>query len=108
MEYLSEASITSLFLLRPEDRSKVPDNSRPGLPEVFFILDGLWGKKGYGRKFFETVLSTDDGAEALRLMMFDYVGLKQRGSVKTPSDLSQIVGNSDLLDSHILKYMATK
>lgn len=109
MSYLSdEAAIMALFLLSPEDVARVPANKRPSIPEVFFILEGLWGKRGYGRKFFETVLGTPDGAKSLRLMMYDLVGLKDRGSVKTPEDLVQIVSNSDLLDSHILKYMATK
>ncbi|MQX35903.1 hypothetical protein [Roseospira navarrensis] len=108
MSYLSEASVTALFLLKPHDRAKVPDGLEPNIAEVFFILEGLWGKKGYGRKFFEETIGTEEGARAIALMMHDFVGLKQRGSIKTASDLTQIVGNSDLLDSHILKYMAKK
>lgn len=106
--FTNEQAILALFLLNPEDLSRVPAAMRPSIPDVFFILEGLWGKKGYGRKFFETVMGTDEGAKSLRLMMYDFVGLKERGSVKTPEDLEQIVTNSDLLDGHIAKYMASK
>ncbi|MBB4286785.1 hypothetical protein [Roseospira goensis] len=108
MSYLTEDSIVALFLLAPDDQARTPAPLRPTISEVFFILEGLWGKKGYGRKFFETVIGTPEGAKALRLMMLDLVGLKERGSVKGAEDLTQIVANSDLLDSHILKFMALK
>jgi len=108
MPYLNADSVIGLFLLAPEDQAKVPDALSPNITEVFHILEGLWGKKGYGRKFFETVIGTEDGGKALRLMMHDLVGLKKRGSFKSGEDLTQIVANSDLLDSHILKYMAKK
>ncbi len=109
MDYLNNpATLRALFLLAPEDQARVKPDRRPNIAEVYFIMEGLWGKKGYGRKFFESVLATDEGAKAMRQMMFDLVGLKQRGSVKTPEDLTQIVSNSDLLDSPIQRFMATK
>jgi len=109
MDYLTNAdTLSALFLLNPEDQARVKKEMRPNVAEVYFIMEGLWGKKGYGRKFFETVMGTSEGAKAMRQMMYDLVGLKQRGSVKTPDDLAQIVSNSDLLDSPIQRFMATK
>jgi hypothetical protein len=109
MDYLTNAeTLQALFLSADADKAKVKESMRPNVPEVFFIMEGLWTKKGYGRKFFETVLSTGEGAKAMRQMMLDLVGLKERGSVKTPDDLVQIVSNSDLLDSPIQKFMARK
>jgi hypothetical protein len=106
--YFTDESATSLFLLAPAEWNALPPNRRPTIAEVFYILEGLWNKKGYGRKFFETAFSSPEGAKALRLMMLDLNALKDRGSVKSAEDLNQIVANSDLLDTHIQAFMSSK
>jgi len=108
MDYLNRDSVTALFLMTPEDQAKVPEHLRPSIAEVFFILEGLWTKAGFGRKFFENIVPTPDGAKALRLMMLDHITLKERGSIKGEEELAQIVANSDLLDNNIKKFMNTK
>jgi len=108
MDYLDRDAVSSLFLMAPEDQQKIPAERRPSIAEVFFILEGLWSKPGFGRKFFENVVPTAECAKALRLMMLDLVSLKERGSVKGEEELARIVANSDLLDAHILKFMNYK
>lgn len=108
MDYLNRESVAALFLMAPEDQARIPKNLRPTIAEVFFILEGLWGKPGFGRKFFENIVPTQDCAKALRMMMLDHISLKERGSIKGEEELAQIVANSDLLDNHIKKFMNTK
>ncbi|WP_299439583.1 hypothetical protein [uncultured Rhodospira sp.] len=108
IDYLTEEAVVSLFLLSPRDRANLPENRRPSIAEVFFIFEGLWNKKGFGRKFFENAVGSPEGAKALRLMMFDFNALKDRGSVKAAEDLAQITNNSDLLDTHIAKFTNSK
>jgi len=108
MDYLNRDSVSALFLMAPDDQKRVRESMRPTIAEVFFVLEGLWGKSGFGRRFFENIVPTPEGAKALRLMMLDLISLKERGSIKGTEELAQIVANSDLLDNNIKKFMNMK
>ncbi|MBF0095455.1 MAG: hypothetical protein HQL34_13050 [Alphaproteobacteria bacterium] len=76
--------------------------------EALGILEGLWSKEGLGRSFFEDVLPTPNGVQAMKSLVDDLLVMKQRGSIKANTDIAAILSGSDLFDSHISQFLNRK
>ena len=82
------------------------ENAGPTLPEIVGIMDGIWGKPGLGRVFFEQHLQRPDGIEALRGLLADYREMVRRGSIQRKQDIAQIIITSSVLDRAISRFIS--
>lgn len=76
--------------------------------EAVHILDGLFSKPGIGRKFFDGPLQTTEGVMALHKLKNHIEIMKRDGAIKSESEISVLISNSDLLDEAISPFINFK
>jgi len=104
--YLDYMTPEALAALELSTEIEPDDSAGPTLPEIVGIMNGIWGKPGLGRVFFEQHLQRKDGVVALRGLVDDYREMVQRGSIQRKQDIATIIITSSVLDRAIARYIS--
>lgn len=106
LPYMTPEILGALRLL--EASAGNDSSSSVSFREALGILEGLWTKEGLGRAFFEDILPTPSGLQAMKALVDDLLIMKQRGSIKPNTDIAAILRGSDLFDNHIAQFIGRK
>ncbi len=104
--YLSYMTADALQALDISTEIEPDDTAGPTIPEIVGIMNGIWGKPGLGRIFFEQHLQRKDGVAALRGLLDDYRDMVKRGSIQRKQDIATIIISSSVLDRAISRYIS--
>ncbi|MGE4527831.1 MAG: hypothetical protein AB7D00_05630, partial [Rhodospirillaceae bacterium] len=104
--YLDYMTPEALAALELSTEIEPDETAGPTIPEIVGIMNGIWGKPGLGRIFFEQHLQRKDGVVALRGLVDDYREMVQRGSIQRKQDIATIIITSSVLDRAISRYIS--
>lgn len=104
--YLNYMTADALEALDISTDIEPDDTAGPTIPEIVGIMNGIWGKPGLGRIFFEQHLQRKDGVAALRGLLDDYRDMVKRGSIQRKQDIATIIITSSVLDRAISRYIS--
>ncbi len=103
LDYMTADALTALDISTEIE----PDaHAGPTIPEIVGIMNGIWGKPGLGRVFFEQHLQRKDGVAALRGLVDEYREMVRRGSIQRKQDIATIIISSTVLDRSINRYIS--
>lgn len=104
--YLDYMTPDALAALEISTEIEPDEHAGPTIPEIVGIMNGIWGKPGLGRVFFEQHLQRKDGVAALRGLVDDYRMMVKRGSIQRKQDIATIIISSTVLDRSINRYIS--
>lgn len=104
--YLDYMTPDALAALEVSTEIEPDEHAGPTIPEIVGIMNGIWGKPGLGRVFFEQHLQRKDGVAALRGLVDDYRMMVKRGSIQRKQDIATIIISSTVLDRSINRYIS--
>lgn len=104
--YLDYMTPDALAALELSTEIEPDEHAGPTVPEIVGIMNGIWGKPGLGRVFFEQHLQRKDGVAALRGLVDDYRMMVKRGSIQRKQDIATIIISSTVLDRSINRYIS--
>ncbi|WP_337996963.1 hypothetical protein [Oleispirillum naphthae] len=104
--YLDYMTPEALAALELSTEIEPDETAGPTIPEIVGIMNGIWGKPGLGRVFFEQHLQRKDGVMALRGLVDDYREMVLRGSIQRKQDIATIIITSTVLDRAIARYIS--
>ncbi|MBN2751569.1 MAG: hypothetical protein JXQ84_02560 [Rhodospirillaceae bacterium] len=104
--YLDYMTPEALAALELSTEIEPDDTAGPTIPEIVGIMNGIWGKPGLGRVFFEQHLQRKEGVVALRGLVDDYREMVKRGSIQRKQDIATIIITSSVLDRAIARYIS--
>lgn len=103
LDYMTPEALAALDLstdIEPDD------TAGPTVSEIVGIMNGIWGKPGLGRVFFEQHLQRADGVAALKGLLADYREMVKRGSIQRNQDIATIIITSTVLDRAISRFIS--
>lgn len=104
--YLDYMTPDALAALEISTEIEPDEHAGPTIPEIVGIMNGIWGKPGLGRVFFEQHLQRKDGVAALRGLVDEYREMVKRGSIQRKQDIATIIISSTVLDRAISRYIS--
>jgi len=104
--YLDYLTFDALKAIDVSTEIEPDDTAGPTIPEIVGIMNGIWGKPGLGRVFFEQHLQRKEGVTALQGLLNDYREMVKRGSIQRKQDIATIIISSSVLDRAISRYIS--